>query len=151
MSDFNPPVAFHFEVAFQGSDPDIPDTAFREVGGLETEMSTEPLQEGGENRFVHNLPKQVTHKNLTLKRALTAKDSGLVTWCKNTLEQGFGKPIKPQDLLISLLDEEAAPIATWAVTNAFPVKWITDGFDAMKNELAVETIELAYLTLERKS
>ena len=151
MSDFNPPVAFHFEVAFQGSDPDIPDTAFQEVGGLETTLATEDLQEGGENRFVHKLPKQVTHGNLTLKRALTAKDSGLVTWCKNTLESGFGKPIKPQDLVVSLLDEEAAPIASWSVTNAFPVKWATAGFDAMKNELAVETIELSYLTLERKT
>lgn len=150
MDDFKPPVAFHFTVAFQGSDPDIPDTAFQQVGGLEVEMTTEPLHEGGENRFVHNLPKQVSHRNLTLKRALTAADSGLVTWCKDTLEQGFGVPIKPQDLVISLLDEEAAPVATWAITNAFPVKWVTDGFDAMKNELAVETIELAYLSVERK-
>ncbi|MDO6589503.1 phage tail protein [Loktanella sp. D2R18] len=151
MDDFSAPTAFHFDVAFQGSDPDISDTAFQEVTGLEVEMTTEPLQEGGENRFVHNLPKQVKHKNLSLKRALTGDDSGLVTWCQNTLEQGFGTPIKPQDLLISLLNEEAEPVASWSVTNAFPVKWTTGNFDAMKNELAIETVELSYLTLERKS
>ena len=150
MSDFNPPVAFHFEVAFQGSDPVISDTAFQEVGGLETEMSTEPLEEGGENRFVHNLPTKVTHRNLTLKRALTGMDSGLVTWCKNTLENGFGKPIKPQDIVVSLLDETGETLASWSITNAFPVKWAAGGFDAMKNELAVENIELAYLAITRK-
>ena len=148
--DFTAPTAFHFEVTFQGSDPSIADTAFQEVTGLETEMTTEPLHEGGENRFVHNLPKEVKHKNLSLKRALTDSDSGLVTWCKNTLEQGFAKPIKPQDLLISLLNENAEPVASWAITNAFPVKWVPGSFDAMKNEIAVETIELSYLTLERK-
>lgn len=150
MTDFVAYTAFHFDVTFQGSDPDIPDTAFQEVSGLETELVTEPLQEGGENRFVHNLPKQVKHKNLTLKRALMTGDNGLVTWCKNTLEQGFGKPIKPQDLLISLRDAAGEPVASWSITNAFPVKWAAGNFDAMKNELAIETIELSYLSLERK-
>lgn len=149
MSDFVPPTAFHFEVAFQGSDPDIPDTAFQEVSGLETEISTEPLQEGGENRFVHNLPKQVKHPNLKLKRALTEASSGLVAWCQKTLENGFGEPIKPQDLVISLLNEEAEPVASWSITNAYPIKWTVGNLDAMKNELAVETIELSYLSVKR--
>ena len=149
MNDFTPPTAFHFNVEFQGRDPFIDDTAFQEVGGLETEISTEPLTEGGENRFVHNLPKEVKHPNLTLKRAMTESSSGLVEWCQKTLENGFGEPIKPQDLVVSLLDEEASPVASWAITNAYPIKWTVGGLDAMKNELAVETVELSYLTIKR--
>ncbi|TDX32509.1 phage tail protein [Rhodovulum visakhapatnamense] len=150
MEDFAPPVAFHFSVSFTGSAPKVDDTAFQEVGGLETRIETTPLQEGGENRFQHQLPEKVAHSNLTLKRALTGTSSGLVTWCKSCLEGGFGTAIVPKDLVVSLLDEEANPVATWAVGNAFPVKWTVAGFDAMKNELALETVELAYLTLERK-
>lgn len=149
MNDFTIPTAFHFEVSFQGGDPDIPDTAFQEVSGIETEISTEDLVEGGENRFVHKLPKQVKHPNLKLKRGLTESKSGLVKWCQNTLEGSFAKPIKPHDLVIKLLDEDAAPIATWSVTNAYPVKWTVGNLDAMKNELAVETVELSYLNLKR--
>lgn len=150
MDLFTPPTAFHFNVVFQGLAPPIPDMAFQEVSGLETELSTEPLQEGGENRFMHILPKQVKHPNLKLKRAMTTMASGLVYWCKATLEGGFAEPIKPRDMVISLLNDVHVPVASWSVTNAYPVKWTIGNFDAMKNELAVEMIELSYLSLERK-
>ncbi len=150
MDLFTPPTAFHFNVVFGGMVPPIPDMAFQEVSGLETEIATEPLHEGGENRFVHNLPKQVKHPNLKLKRAMTTIASGLVYWCKTTLENGFADPIEPRDLVISLLNDMRLPVASWAVTNAYPVKWTVGNFDAMKNELAVETIELSYLSIARK-
>ncbi|WP_296426442.1 phage tail protein [Yoonia sp.] len=150
MDLFTPPTAFHFNVVFLGMVPPIPDMAFQEVSGLETELSTEPLQEGGENRFVHNLPKQVKHPNLKLKRAMTTMASGLVYWCKTTLEGGFAEPIKPRDMVVSLLNDWHLPVATWSITNAYPVKWTVGNFDAMKNELAVEMIELSYLSVERK-
>lgn len=151
MDQTTPPVAFYFDVSFSGSDPSVSDTAFQEVSGLETKIETTPLREGGENRFVHNLPDKVTHSNLVLKRALTSADSGLVQWCKSTLEGGFDEAIKPKEVVVMLLNEEKDPIATWSVENAFPVKWSLGNFDAMKNELAIETIELSYLSIQRKT
>jgi phage tail-like protein len=150
MDPFAPPVAFHFSVSFQGSSPQIDDVAFQEVSGLDQELEIEAVVEGGENRFIHQLPKPAKHGTLKLKRALTDKSSGLVQWCKSVIEGDFAEPIKPKDIIVSLLDEEEAPVAVWSITNAYPVKWNLGAFDAMKNELAVETVELAYNTLERK-
>lgn len=149
MDLFTPPTAFHFNVAFQGLVPPVPDMAFQEVSGLETDISVEDYQEGGENRFVHKLPKQVSHPNLKLKRALTTMASGLVVWCKMSVEGGFSTPIKPHNIGVSLLNGMRIPVANWAITNAYPVKWTVGDFDAMKNELAVETIELSYQTIQR--
>ncbi len=144
-----PPVAFHFNVTFLGLDPPVSDMAFQEVSGLESKIETTPLQEGGENRFVHNLPEKVTHSNLVLKRAMTTYASGLVQWCKSSLEGGFEDAIVPKDMTIMLLNEMTIPVASWSLSNAFPGKWAVGGFDAMKNELAIETIELSYLSIER--
>jgi len=145
----DPPVAFHFAVTFLGTDPPVPDMAFQEVSGLETGFDTETVVEGGENRFVHQLPKPARPSPLKLKRALTTVANGLVQWCKSTIEADLAQPIKPKDLMIALLDENGAPAASWSVGRAYPVKWTVGGFDAMKNELAVETLELAYATLKR--
>ncbi|WP_299672913.1 phage tail protein [uncultured Roseobacter sp.] len=149
MADFDLPVAFHFSVSFTGAGPSISDAAFQEVSGLESSIEVEPLVEGGENRFIHQLPKPAKRNNIVLKRGLTENSSGLVKWCKATLEGDFAKKIEPKNLVISLLDEEANPVASWSVGNAYPVKWSVGGFDAMKNELAIETIELAATTLKR--
>ena len=148
MADPWYPVAFHFSVSISGASSSA-DGAFQEVGGLEAEMDLETVTEGGENRFVHRLPKAVKHPNLKLKRGLTPNNSDIVKWCKDALEVDLAKTIKPKDITISLLDEDASPAATWAITNAYPVKWSVGGRDAMKNELAIETIELAYNTLKR--
>lgn len=147
--DFSLPVAFHFSVVLGNSSAQDPDAAFQEVSGLESRMELETVVEGGENRFVHHLPKPVQQGTLMLKRGLTDRSSNLVTWCKNTLEGDFSTRIQPRDLVVSLLNEEAEPVASWSIGNAFPVKWSVAGFDAMKNEIALETVELAYLTLKR--
>ena len=103
MDQTSPPVAFYFDVSFSGSDPSVSDTAFQEVSGLDTKIETTPLREGGENRFVHNLPDKVTHSNLVLKRAMTTMASGLVLWCKSTLEGGFDEPIKTKGVVVMLM------------------------------------------------
>ena len=45
---------------------------------------------------------------------------------------------------IELLDEEAAPLHTWVLTNAFPVKITVTDLKADGNEVAVETLEIAH-------
>lgn len=150
MDLLSPPVAFHFTVMFAGKEPPVPDMAFQEVSGLETGLEVESVVEGGENRFVHQLPKPAKRSNLKLKRGLTTYASGLVQWCKSTVEGDLAQAIKPKDLTVSLLNDKRLPVAVWLVGNAYPVKWSPGVFDAMKNELAVETIELAYHGLKRK-
>ena len=61
------PVSFQFAVAFGRSARD-PEAAFREVSGIGPEIEVEAVSEGGENRFVHQLPKGAKYPRLVLKR-----------------------------------------------------------------------------------
>ena len=119
------------------------------MSGLESDIEVGSVAEGGENRFVHRLPKPVKHPNLTLKRGLSGTNSELAKWCKEALENDLAKPIEPRSLVIELLDERGDPVASWIIGNAYPVKWSVGSFDAMKDDLAIESIELAYTTLQR--
>ena len=146
MDHTAPRPAFAFRVAL----PDTGDTILvQEVSGLERDFETTDVVEGGENRFVHQLPKAAKHANLTLKRMVVPDDAPLVQWVRDTLEGDFTKPIAPREIDIALLDINQTVLAQWTAANAYPVKWSTGNFDAMKNELVIETLELAYATLQR--
>lgn len=150
MADFAMPVAFRFTVGIAGADGEE-DTSFQQVSGLEAEIELETVVEGGENRFAHRLPKPVRHPNLVLRRGVASADGALSRWCADVIEKDFSAPIKPRDVLVSLCDAEGDPLRSWSISGAFPVKWSVGGLDAMRNELAIETIELAYRTLRRKA
>ena len=147
--DFLMPVAFHFAVSLDGAQVKVPDAAFREVSGLETEIETDDLREGGENTFVHRLPKGRRQGNLSLVRGIAVGADPLVTWCKSVLEGTLATEIATATVIVKLLDADHTPIAAWSAQNCWPVKWQIAGFDAMKNEIAVETMELSYTTIKR--
>ncbi len=143
------PVAFYFQVEFLG-DPPIGIVAFKEVSGLSTEMDLETVREGGENNYEIKLPNGIRHGNLVLKRVVSPADANLGLWIKDALEGGFVKPIQPRSILIYLMNENKDPIHIWFCENSYPVKWETEGFDAEKNSVAIESLELAYTKLTRE-
>ena len=136
-----PPVAFHFKVMFDSSGED---TSFQEVSGISSEIEVESVVEGGENRFVHQLPVSVKHSNLELKRGLASLDSPLVKWCKETMERDFIKPIETRSVNVYLMDEKHQPIRGWRFESAYPVKWEIESFNSTKNEVAIEKIVLSF-------
>ena len=148
-SDYYPPASLSFEVRFAGA-PGPVDASFAEVSGLDSERHVTELREGGENRFVHRLPAARKSPNVVLKRGLMAASSDLFRWCKDSLESDFRQKLTPRSLTVSLLDRNGKPMMTWALANAWPVKWSVAAFDASKSSVAMETIELAYTTMERK-
>jgi len=137
--------AFFFEVIIGSGG----DTSFQEVTGIRNELETESVVEGGENRFVHQLPKAVKHPNLVLKRGIAKSDSSLEQWCKSVLEQDFTKAIETKELEVRLLNEEKEAVRSWSFVNAYPVNWEVESFNSTKNEVAIEKIELAYSHLVR--
>lgn len=140
MSILYPPVGFHFMVAFELF-PQLPnDFRFQEVEGLTVDVETEEYKEGGENRFVHKLPKRTKYQQLVLKRGLFT-GSGIVLWCRNAIES-FN--FQPTNLTISLLNELSVPVASWYIVNAYPVKWSVSNLNAMENQAVIETITLNY-------
>lgn len=144
-----PPAAFYFTVTFGTATRDA-DCSFQEVGGIGAEMETETVVEGGENRFVYQLPKAVKHQRLVLKRGVAPFKSRLVTWCRNVLEGDLAQPISTKPMQVHLLDEKGEPLRTWSFEGAYPVKWDVEPFQSNKNEVALEKIELTYLYAKRE-
>lgn len=145
-----PPPAFYFAVSI-GNGSKIDDTAFSEVSGIGTEIETEAVVEGGENRFVHQLPKQVKHGQLELKRGITRMSSPLAMWCKKTLEGEFVTMIELQMIIVKLTGANGQVLRVWQFNDAYPVKWSVDPFGSTKNEVAVEKISLAYSYSQRRA
>ncbi len=154
MSDYfesgSPPPAFYFTVSI-GNGTTIRDSAFSEVSGIGTEIETEAVVEGGENRFVHQLPTQVKHGQLELKRGIARMSSPLAKWCKKTLEGEFAAMIELQTVMLNLVGAKDKVLRTWQFNDAYPVKWSVDPFSSTKNEIAIEKISLAYSYSQRKT
>ena len=142
FSDY-PPVSFYFSVTFVGVMA-LTDYKFQEVDGIGAEISTEEIKEGGENRFAYQVPTRSKFNNIELKRGLVSAGSLLAKWCTDTLTGGFTDKIATQNLLISLLDEDAFPIMSWNVNGAWPVAWNVSKLHAQENNIAIESIKLAY-------
>lgn len=138
---YYPPVGFLFRVDFLGlegvTDNDV---RFQSVSGISADIGTEDLREGGENRYVQKLPQPAKYPNLILKRGLLT-DSGLIKWFEDAIQNFDFKPITIQ---ISLLNEKIEPLVNWKFVNAYPVKWEISSLDSVRNEIVVDTIEIAY-------
>lgn len=139
---FYPPVGFFFSVSIDGMPGD---SAFQEVTGLSVSVETQAVNEGGENRFVHQLPQRAKAERLVLKRGLSVSSS-LVTWCRKAMEE-FS--FSPRTIHVFLLDPSNTtspntPLVAWHLVNAYPVKWSVSAFNAEESNLAVETIEIQY-------
>ncbi|WP_198115476.1 phage tail protein [Massilia rhizosphaerae] len=143
MSVYYPPVGFYFtvDIVDEGTGGD---SSFMEVQGLQAERDILEVKEGGENRFSHRLPDRAKYGNLILKRGVLLPTSGFGAWCKSVLESNFDTPITTTTVLLSLLDANGAPLLSWNFIGAWPVKWSVADLGADKNELAVESMELAY-------
>jgi phage tail-like protein len=136
---YYPPVGFHFSVRFGFSGQDD-DTRFQSVSGLSVEYETESVTEGGENRFVHELPVRTKYNTLVLKRGMLV-DSEVQKWCLKAFEN---REFEPTDMQVTLLNENSEPLKTWKIVRAWPKKWTVSDFNAEENGLVIETLEISY-------
>lgn len=137
MGNYYPPLGFHFRVEFANIKGEF---EFQSVSGLNVELETEQIAEGGENRFKHRLPVRTKFTNIVLKRGMKV-NSDLMQWCRDAV---LDFNIVPTDMTIILLNEEHEPLQTWNVVHAWPVKWEVTDLNAEESKIAVESIELAY-------
>lgn len=148
MTPFYPPTSFYFRLQFKGAST-ARDYAFQEASGLDVEWELEEVREGGQNHYLHRLPKVVKYPNLVLKRGYVSSNSALATWCTATLAADFSTPLVLRDVQLDLLNAESTPLATWLFRDAWPVKWRMSEFRSQENALAIETLEFAYANFQR--
>jgi phage tail-like protein len=136
----NPLVAFRFRVEIGG----LTEAGFAECSGLQVETELQEVREGGENAFLHQLPKGSKHVNLTLKRGITVSPV-LWNWHKDVVN---GK-VQRKMVYVILLDTAGKETWRWRLKDAFPVKWMGPELKADSNTVAFESLELVHRGLTK--
>jgi phage tail-like protein len=135
----DPMPAFCFKVTFTGVPGESADAFFRSVSGIKFETEVLDVRAGGVNDSTFRLPGATKWQNITLKRGYSGS-SGFMQWRDQWLS---GTCTRASGSIIQL-DTELKVITTWKFEEAWPVKWEISDFDASKNELSIETLELAH-------
>lgn len=130
----NPITNFHFIVNFGGET-----TTFQEVILPESEIQVIEYRDGSDvSSSVRKIPGLVKYSNLILRRGLT-KSLELYEWFKQT-KQGT---LERRDIIVSILNKEREPFATWKFKNCWPTKYSGSALNAKGNEIIIETLEIA--------
>jgi phage tail-like protein len=139
----NPYGAFNFVVSIGG------DTiaAFQDVSGLDSENTPIEYREGADAmNTVRKLPGMEKYPNCTLKRGLSGS-LYLWTWRKEVRDGSAAFP-PTREVVIELLNDQHTSVFKWKLTNAWCSKLSGPTLNAKGNELAIETMELAYDRLD---
>ena len=75
---------------------------------------------------------------VTLRRGIVFQRDDLLTWIKTVQQNKVDK----RDIVIDLCDETGAPLISWLLRQAFPLKLDAPAFNANSNEAAIESMEL---------
>jgi phage tail-like protein len=89
------------------------------------------------------LPGRVAYGPLVLRRGF-AGDATLFQWWQ-AVAQGT---LDRRNVSVILLDEQRQEVARWNLRRAWPTKYAAPSLNALGNEVAVETLELAHEGIE---
>ena len=139
----NPYSAFNFTVEIDGAQI----AAFQEVSGLDSENTPIEYREGADAmNTVRKLPGIEKYPNCTCKRGITGS-LVLWEWRKEGRDGGTACP-PTRNVTINLLDDQHNAVLKWKLTNAWCTKLTGPSLNAKGNEIAIETMELAYDRLD---
>jgi phage tail-like protein len=140
MAKRNDP-ATTFQFAFKITEGDLTldytnGTAFfKSVTGLKVQQDIQDVNEGGVSSFTRKVQGVFKWPNLVLKQGFTG-DKKLFNFKKDRHQRING--------VIFQLGPKLNPICKWEFYGGYCVKWEGPDFDAQKNEVAIETIEIAH-------
>jgi phage tail-like protein len=122
--------------------------SFQEVTGLSSESTPIEYRHGDSPTFYPiKMPGLGKVGNVTMRKGVFAKDTKLFDWF-NAIKLNT---IARSTVVISLLDETNKPAMTWTLNNAFPTKITGTDLKSQGNEVAVESIDIAFETLTVKA
>jgi phage tail-like protein len=134
--------SFRFRVEIDG----IQTASFSEANIPTTETATKDYREGTDGPTVRKLSALNTYPNLTLKKGLT-DSTELYAW-RRQVEQ-FGAEGARRNISLVLLDGQGSEKIRWDITDAWPVKYESTGFNATGGDVMVETLDIAHEGITR--
>ncbi len=151
---YYPATRFSFTITVAGTGTPLQllsraDGSFQEISGIEAKTTTEELREGGENRYVHQLPGAGRYPNLVLKRGYMTAPSFLSEWAAQSVGASLSQPVLTQTLIVMLLGADRFPLVGWNFTRAWPVRWVTGPFNSTESAVLTEVLEFSYAYVTR--
>ena len=144
-----PYVVYHFGLtAKDQAGLQLGEAYFRSCTGLKSETEVVPIQEGGFNSAERKLIGRTKFPNIVLKRGFA---NG--AWWSRRMNFADGEhKISQFKFTIGMIHQygPGGKIAqTWTFRNGWICKWEGPDYDASKNEIAIETIEIAHEGFEK--
>ena len=132
--------AYNFKLIMQG----VVQGHFTRVDGLGLKVARILYRAGGENSTVRAIPGQVEYTAVTLQYGLT-DSTEMLQW----LFTAVNGRVERRNISLAMLDDAASSeVRRWNLIGAWPCEWSGAPLDALGNELAIETLRLAYDRLE---
>ncbi len=143
--------AYYFEVEIQGTV-----YPFKTCSGLKIEQAVVEVEEGGFNSTVHKLPGRTKYANIVLKMGFCGADSPLYglkklfmndapigsAEQKSQANRGWQAPKRFSGTITQKGPNGSE--AKWMFRNGWITKWEGPDLDAGKNEVSIESIEIAH-------
>ncbi len=113
--------------------------SFQSVSGLSIQYETATYRHGlsWQEGDLH-VPVRSQPLNISLQKGLVRDGGVLLEWISLIRTDRLIK----RDVFIDLCDEKGAASITWRVIDCFPIKLDAPSFEADRNEVAIETLEL---------
>lgn len=132
---------FRFDVDL-GSE--LKGVAFQEVSGMDVENQIIEYRNSNSPIFSpEKMPGLVKYSNVVMKRGVFVNDNKFWEWHA----QISMNTIARRTVIIRLLDETGKVTMQWTLNNAWPTKITSTDLKSDGNEVAVDTLEIAYETL----
>jgi phage tail-like protein len=117
----------------------IPLGTWSKIEGLGFSYQVTEYREGGVNSYMRKIIGPVKYDNLRLSRPVDSDSQLISIWLTANLIK-----IVPQTMSITALDSAGNEVTTWNLAGVVPVKWTGPSLDVNGNQVAMETLELAY-------
>lgn len=132
----NPYSNFNFLVEIDG----VASAGFAEADLPSGRIETIEYREGGDKTSdARKLPGRVSYENVVLRRGLSGR-TDLYDWWRAVRDGAADR----RNVSIVLLDEARNPVQRWLLRDAWPSRYSFSRLDGLGNEVAIETLELAY-------
>ena len=120
------------------------EVSFQEVSGLDKEVQVIEYRASNSPQFsTIKMPGIVKYGNVTMKRGVFVGDNMFWDWMsKITMNT-----VPRCNVIIRLLNENGKVTMQWTLANAWPTKITSTDMKSDGNEVAVDSIEIAYETL----
>lgn len=113
--------------------------SFASCEGLGCEVVLETREEGGNNRFVWQLPTRIKYSNIKLSRPLGADTGKIASWI-SSVAAGYTRSTGT----IQAMSTAGEVVAQWQLTGVVPVRWVGPSLAGDQAKVLTETIEIAH-------